>query len=291
MSDEQTLTPPGTSPDGDFNFDDLFGVDDPLADLETTPDPASSEPEKPQAEPQPPTEPDFYLKSGTSVYKTREAAEEGIRQKDALIEDLRQRMALAFGVDPITRQPVQMPGQVPQEVSYSQNPDRYFQDLVTAAQKGDARAYADVHARYISDLLSPLEPIIQDAARQRAVQSVSKELTDFPQFLGGPEYQKVLEANTELKQAVETAERNFQFHDRLPGLYRLVYLASQGLRVPDLIKAARTAAEPKPTARPTATSSQQAPTPSSARPDLNTTEGRKALMQELESKGVLEIPF
>src|SRR5579862_4254147 len=71
-----------------------------------TPQPSASAPQ-PTPEPavaQPPAPEAPFLQAGDSVYKTREAAEEGTRQKDALIAQLRQQYALTTGIDPISKQ-------------------------------------------------------------------------------------------------------------------------------------------------------------------------------------------
>src|SRR5271170_2152219 len=77
-----------------------------------------------------------FIKGDKSVYNTAEAAIQGINQKDALIETLRQRYALTTGIDPITGQPVTQSNTpiVPQVPDYNQDPRLYMQDLYKAAQ-------------------------------------------------------------------------------------------------------------------------------------------------------------
>jgi hypothetical protein len=182
------------------------------------------------------TEP--FLKGTKSVYKTPEAAVQGLNQKDALIDQLRQRYALTTGLDPITNQPVgqALQPQVDQN-NYAANPTKYMDDLFASTKVGP-EAYARVQSKFIMDNLSPLAPLIAESAKAQALTSVAKDNAEIPKFIGTEDYQATLEANPDLKIAVTTAESNPDFHSRLPGLYKLAYLTGQGMQLPKILAAA-----------------------------------------------------
>ena len=233
---------------------------------------------------------DFFLKGTSSVYKTSEEATKGINEKDALIENLRQRYALTTGIDPVTGQPV---GQVSQQQQsdYIQNPTRYLEDLYTAAKSGGPEAYRDVQSKFIFDAVKPLQPLLQKVARDQAAQEAGTEIKGMTEFLVSPAYQKALDSNPELKQAVSVGEQDYRFHSRLPGLYKLAYLTAQGMQLPELLKAQaaqpHTPAQPiqpvRTTIQPTTTSRS---TTTTANPSFKTIEGIKAIIADAESRGV-----
>jgi hypothetical protein len=104
---------------------------------------------------------------------TAEDAAKGVNEKDTLIEQLRQRYALTTGIDPITGKPVGVNGQPqPDQIDYTQQPDRYLDDLYNAAKKGGPEAYLDVQQKFIFDSVKPLQPILQKAARDQASESL-----------------------------------------------------------------------------------------------------------------------
>lgn len=182
-----------------------------------------------------PTQNDFFLRGDRSVYKTGEDAVKGLNEKDALIEQLRQRYALTTGIDPITGKPVTQATQQQAEPDYFNNPAQYLDDLYNAAKKGGPEAYRDVQAKFIFDAVKPLQPILQKAAKDQAISS--SEIQGLDKFVGSPSYTKALDANPELKQAISVGETNPGFYSRLPGLYKLAYLTAQGMQLPELLKA------------------------------------------------------
>jgi hypothetical protein len=178
-----------------------------------------------------------FLKGNTSVYKTPEAAIAGLNQKDALIEQLRQRYALTTGLDPITNQPVGQRLQPQADANdYSVNPTKYMDDLYAATKQGP-EAYAAVQEKFIMDKLKPLAPVMTQAARGQALESVARENAEIPKFVGTETYGRTLDENPDLKEAIATAERDYRFHSRLPGLYKLAYLTGQGMQLPEILKA------------------------------------------------------
>lgn len=275
----------------DMSFDDLFGnpseglvVTDPNA--ATTPPETNGEPPKP--EPQAPT---FELKTRTgSVYKSLEEATKGIEEKDTLIETLRQEYISRTGIDPVTRRPVI---QQEQPRSYMQDPTQFTKDLRKAVEAGDDAAYAQANIKLLADMLAPIEPLVTKYAQQSAVEQVSGQIKEFQTFRGSQDFQKVMDSNATLRNAIQVAESDLRLASQLPELYSLAYYAAQGLKTPDLIAAARAAQPPapQPPARTPMQGSTLAPEPSRVRPTVSTTEGRKAIIEQFERGGGLDLKF
>ncbi len=235
---------------------------------------------------------DVFLKGERSLYKTKEAALEGLNQKDALIEQLRQRYSLTTGIDPITGQPVgQAALQSPQQIDYQQNPNQYLDDLYKAAKEGGAEGYRNVQAKFILDLLKPIAPILQNTVRQQAVKQVTSEIAGFDTFVGTPAFGRALDANPQLKDAISTAESDFRFQSQLPGLYKTAYLVAQGMQLPEILQAQTVPRQAQtqtqtPHARPTVTpSTPSAPTQTVA-PNLRTIDGIRSIIADAEARGV-----
>jgi len=230
------------------------------------------------------TEP--FIKGEKSVYKTQDAAIEGINQKDALIEQLRQRYALTTGIDPITGQPV---GQAQQQLvdDYTQNPNKYLDDLYAAAKQGGPQAYLQVQQKLIMDTLKPYAPTLNTLAEVQAVDSLAKELPEAAKFVGTPVYQRTLEANADLASAIATAKSDNRFHSRLPGLYKLAYLAGQGMQLPELLKANTSQTQTQTQqVRTTAQQTTLAPSTEAAKnPSFKNIDGIRATIKDLEARG------
>lgn len=280
----------------DATFDAMFPADGTSTVVapaqQVAPPNGTPAPSAPTAQPSttatPASEP--FLKGKSSIYNSPEAALEGINQKDALIEQLRTRYALTTGIDPITGQPVQaIQQQPPQTDDYYQNPTQYLDDLYKAAKEGGPQAYRDVQAKFMLDTLKPLQPILQRAAREQAVEETTKSVPAIGTFIGSQLYEKTLTENPELKQAINTAEQDYRWHSRLPGLYKLAYQAGQGLNLPEILKANQTQQPPQtpPVApRPTAQPATPAPPRPTAPPSLRTLEGIRATIADFESRGM-----
>lgn len=236
------------------------------------------------------TQDQYFLKGDRSVYKSLEEATKGVNEKDTMIEQLRQRYALTTGIDPITGQPV---GQFPQQQQqdYIQNPTKYLEDLYAAAKAGGPEAYRDVQSKFIFDAVKPLQPLLQKVARDQAASEAGTELKGMTEFLASPAYQKALDSNPELKQAVSVGETDYRFHSRLPGLYKLAYLTAQGMQLPELLKAqaaqSHTTTQPtqpvRTTVQPTTASRS---TTQTANPSFKTIDGIKAIIADAEARGV-----
>lgn len=286
----------GDVPGGDVSLDELFPTD-PVVSQQTTAQ--TSEPVAPVQPVAPQVQPTFQIRGKDSVYNTVEAAQKGIDEKDALIERMRQRYIMERGIDLVTDRPVNISENKNAPVNYMQDNKRYMQDLKTAVDKGDENAYFNAQAKLVFDLLQPLAGTINNAAKEQAVQAVSGEVKEFQTFRSSPEFQAVLADNPSLKNAIETSENDFRGHAQLPELYRLAYYASQGRRVPDLIKQATQAAAqaaPQSTQPVRPTLGQSTVTPAnpqvgSTAPDLSTSAGRKAIFEQFAAAGGNNLKF
>lgn len=224
-----------------------------------------------------------FLKGNDSIYKTREAAQRGLDEKDALIKQLRQSYSLATGVDPITKQPIN--AIAPQgNASYVLNPKQYVADLQDAKSP---EQLAKVQQKFVFDTFQPIAPAISSMTKNAAIKQVSDALPDFNTFYGSAEYKSTLEANPDLREAVEMAESDIAFHPRLAGLLKLTYLTNKGMQLPELLKKA---AAPQTTAPPrqTLTPSTSAPTDyttSNEAPSLGSKAGRQAIIDQFEKSG------
>jgi hypothetical protein len=120
--------------------------------------------------------------------------------------------------------------------------------------------------------------------KNAAIKQVADALPDFGAFYGGAEYKATLEANPDLKEAVEMAESDIAFHPRLAGLLKLTYLTNKGMQLPELLKKAA-APQTQAPVRSTQTPTTPAPTEyttSNEAPTLTTPAGRKAIIEKFE---------
>jgi hypothetical protein len=266
-------------------LNELFPAEPATTVATTTPaatTPATTTPQvTPQTVTQTPDEP--FLKGNESVYKTREAAQRGLDEKDALIKQLRQSYSLATGVDPITKQPLNAIAPQGNE-SYVLNPKKYVSDLQDAKSP---EQLAKVQQKFVFDTFQPIAPAISSMTKNAAIKQVADTLPDFNTFYGGQEYKATLDANPDLKEAVEMAESDIAFHPRLAGLLKLTYLTNKGMQLPELLKKAAT---PQTQAQPvrSLTPSTSAPaeyTTSNEAPSLGTKAGRQAIIDQFEKSG------
>lgn len=277
----------------DATFDSLFPAD--TSQVTQPAQQATAQPDAQQTQQvqqtQQPNQP--FLRGEKSLYNSADDAVRGINEKDVLIEQLRQRYALTTGIDPITGKPVAASGQPQETTDYYQQPDRYLDDLYAASKKG-AEAYRDVQGKFLFDALKPLQPVLQKAARDQAVESLGLEIPNAKAFIGTPNYTKTLETNPQLKEAIVISEQDARFHSRLPGLYKLAYLTAQGMQLPDLLKAQatqtttsqQTQVTQNQPVRTTVTATTPSPsTTPAARPSFKTIEGIRAYIQDAEGRG------
>lgn len=215
-----------------------------------------------------------------ATYKTREAAEQGIAQKDALIEQMRQRIQLATGIDPISQRPVQALADNRASENYQQNKQRYVDDLKNA---NTPESLFDVQTKFVLDALAPIAPAITAATREQALNRTEQEAPGFRQFYGSDQYRSTLEKVPDLKEAIEAAEADIKFHQRLPGLYKVAQLVSQGIQLPELLKQVKPAAQQSTPQRPTNTGTTATPPEATnSAPGLSSSQGRKAIIEQFE---------
>jgi hypothetical protein len=271
--DSLTWDPPA----GDIALEDLY--------------PGSGSPTTASASQQAPAttqQPETYV----YTYKSRDEAETGIARKDTLIEEQKRRIAeLEARLAPAQTAPPA--ASTPDNRSYLQ---RVQEAVKRAVEDGDPTEYEKVQREFVFQTLGPAVPIFMENARALAVSQVDEEIPGFKQFLRGPDFAKVKETFPALKVAIEGAESNLDFTGQLPDLYRLAYTTAQGLKLPELVKQAplaqTLAAPPQATAsRPTMTSSTQEPPAFAPPPDMNTADGRKAIIEAMEKKGVQNTPI
>lgn len=269
------------APGGDLSLDDIFGgSSDPQTTVAVTP----NEPQSTSTQTTATDEPVIKTKTGT-VYKSIEDAVSGIEHKDALIAQLREQVKQGTGRDPLT---AQRPTQ-PESVSYTDNQDKYFEDIALAVSNKDTRAYMQAQQKLIMDTLGPLAPTITSLSRANAARVVSEEMPEFRGFLGSEQYDQIVQRAPLLADAIRSAENNPQAAAQLPELYRVAYLASQGSRVPELLQSAERHSS-QTQARPTVHSTPMPPPANNGvpavQPSMETAAGRKALIEQMEGRGV-----
>lgn len=263
-----------------LSLDDVFGNPDLSPNDPNHPQPVT--PTEPVAPPTQTVEPFLRTASGT-VYKSAADAAQGVQHKDELIARLRQEAIERTGIDPVTGQPVNRKQDPPK--SYTQDSKKFIEDLANAAKANDSDAYAKVQAQFIQDVLSPWAPALTTLARTQAVESVSQSIPEFRQFMGSDHYKETVEQFPLLKDAIAQSEGNPSASAQLSQLYQMTFALAS--KKPEVVRAA---AQPIP--RPTVSSTSLPSVPqsgSTAAPDMGTIEGRKALIEQQERAGVLNM--
>lgn len=301
-SQDQGWNPPGGEVDLDQIFggayepdvhgDDQTGQPQPQQTqqvVETKP--ATTEPApKPQA-----IEPQFFLETDTGTrYRSKEDAVRGYAEKDRSIEEMRQLFIALHGVDPLTKKQASPQG----PASYLRDPNRYAQDLTDAARQGKFDKYTATQLQlieeYIQQRLGPYFPAVQQVGRREALDHMAKQNPDFPAFYGSESYNKILESRPTLREAIQAAESNPQLAEKLPELYNYAYEFGQFQRLLDQSRQQPTAqtqsAQVRQTLQPQ-TLTPQVAGQRVAKPDISTPEGRKAIIEQAEAKGIRDVQF
>lgn len=305
-------------PTGDEDFDSLFqriGIDGEsiansnVVSAEPTTTPAEPAPQPQTAQPEPAK---FELKTKTgTVYKTQEDAVKGIETKDRTIEQLRSMLAAVTGEDPLSKSGIK-PGQTTapaKPVSYLQDETRFAQDLTQAAdvgqKTGDWKPYRNTFGQFVYEVVQsavgPYIPVVQKVGKQEALEAVAKDAPEFRNFYGSKEYQEVLERRPKLAGYIQTLEGNPTMQEDLAEQYRDVWNEHQVRRLAELAtKPAPASQNPTPrmpTQSQRTVDFKQEPndgmrrTQPANKPSLATPAGRKALIEELERKGLADVNF
>lgn len=266
------------APGGDLSLDDIFGgSSETPTTVATTPNPQETQTTTPE-------EPFIRTKTGT-VYKNSEDAVKGIEHKDALIAQLRSELKTKTGNDPLVSRSSSQP------TSYSDNPDKYFEEISNAVTKGDKQAYMEVQRKLIMDTLSPMAPTLSALSRANAERVVSNEISEFKGFVGSDHYNQILEQTPLLKDAILSAEMNPAAAGQLPELYKVAYWSSVGRRTPELVQSVQQTQQHATPPRPTVHSAAVIPPPqtNTAPPSLDTKEGRAEIIRRQEAAGVMNL--
>lgn len=293
------------APGADLPFSELFGespdVSSTATETQTTAAPDAASVLQTTPEPVTQTTSSFRISTKTgTIYDSLEAATSGIEEKDTVIEQLRQRFIATTGVDPLKKNqtPPPSPADTP---NYLQDPDKYAQDLYSAAKKNDAKGYQRTQLQLFEQYLGPALPMFQEFVRERAQDQVSStshslpaESKTFREFRNSPAFSKVMEQNGVLAQAVTNAEQNFQFASQLPELYRLVYNTYVASNLPEVVRAAPAAVAnvtttPPSLVRQSSTTTLSPTSPSTSQSDnelLRTKDGRAEIKRRFEASGM-----
>lgn len=268
-------------PSGADSLDDIFSG---LADSTTVITPSA----EPTVEPVVVADQPFLKTATGTVYKSIDDAVTGIEHKDALIAQLRQEVLQAKGSDPLKRTPEQ---QVEQPKTYKQDPKKYFEDIKKAKDEDEI---LNVQGRYVNEMvaeqLAPYAPLIAGLARSQAVSQISSELPQFHTFLNSQEYKDTLDSFPLLKQSIEISESYPERSGDLSQLYKMAAMAAAGRSLPKGVSTVQqTVVQPRPTITPTP--SPALPNGNPNPPTLQTSEGRKAIIQQQEARGVDNLRF
>ena len=261
-------------PSADIDLDSMF----------PNPELPQATPQAQQPEPQAQPEPFLKASSGT-VYMSAEEAAKGVAEKDRLIAEQKAKLkAFEEAKAQQTRPPDNRP------VSYRESPEKYFEDLVTAANSGDKRKYAQTQAQFLAETLAPYAPVLSEMTHEKAVRELERTTPGTRAFLESGEFQATLEREPVLAQAIEYARQNPEAAQQLAALYRLAFFENAGHKMPEIVRSAAQQQQtpPQPT-RPTLQSSTPTLTPTGlpvGTPSLNTPEGRKAIIERAQQRGI-----
>ena len=280
------------APGGDQDLDTMFSLDQ-------TPDQGLESPMEPVAQPPAPQEP--FLKAANTVYETPEDAIRGTDEKDRIIRNVtqnREQIAKALGVDPISGEVVQRDTSQPQagvpvEKSYEQDPNAYVSDLQKAAADNNSQKFFEIHKKLVDEeldrRLGPVVPLVASLAKQHAIEKIGADPKSFNSFLAGEDFKAVVEELPLLREAISLAESDVAQAAQLPGLYRMAYLTSLGLKQQAPAAGQPVPVVPTPPVRPRPTSSAATmapPTIPGTEPDQSTSEGRAEIIRRAEAAGV-----
>lgn len=255
-------------PAGEFLLDDLFRNPElaPQAGDTVTLNP-------PQA-----NQPEYFLKTGTTSYKTLEEAVRGTEEKDRTVERLKQELANLK-----SQQPTQPQTTTPSAEDYRKST---FKRLAEAANKGDEIAYMDTLAEFQTQILSQFAPALTSVYEQQAISAVESEVKDFRSWLSGPEFSRTMEQFPALAQAIQVAKSDPRAAHQLNEFYKLAYRAYAGdpVRINEIqTQIARTSVAPAVQSRPTVSAGTPTPNTNGA-PALRGTYTREQVLSDRNAR-------
>jgi hypothetical protein len=228
------------APGSDQDWDSLF----PNPELQSASQPQVASGTQPQQQPQA-TQNQPFLKAGETVYNTAEDAAAGVAHKDSVIAKYRDFLA-QNGLDPnavlknevqtIQRPQAQQEPAKPSQYKYYGNPN-FFDEVADAAAKRDRARYEQLmsaHSREaanaaIQEVLAPWQTTLAETNRFRAIRQATTEVPEFQKFIEGPGYKKVLDTFPLYKEMVQIGENDPVAAQRLPEVYKSMYLIYQGM--------------------------------------------------------------
>jgi hypothetical protein len=227
------------APGADMDWDQLF----PNPEIQSATQPQTVQSgTNPQQQPQAtqPTQP--FLKAGETVYNTAEDAANGLAHKDAIVAKYRNFLS-QNGYDPNAllkdefqqASPQARPNQEPVKNSpykYYGNPN-FFDEVAAAAQSRDRVKYEQLMASHTQEAiqasLDPWRATLAETNRFRAIRQATAETPDFGKFIEGPGYKKVIDSFPLYKEMVQIGENDPVAAQRLPEVYKSMYLIYQGM--------------------------------------------------------------
>lgn len=234
------------APGADQDWDSLF----PNPELQSASPPQATNPGTTSLQESQAVQPNQpFLKAGDTVYNTAEDAAAGVAHKDTVIAKYRNFLA-QNGLDPNAllkdefqraAQPPQTQVQQPTPQSTSQykyygNPN-FLEEIGQAATSRDKIKYEQLLAAHSEEvaqatmqkILDPWRTTLAETNRIRAVRQVTQEIPDFQKFYEGPGYKKVSDTSPVFKELAQIGENDPVAAQRLPEVYKAMYLIYQGM--------------------------------------------------------------
>jgi hypothetical protein len=223
------------APAADQDWDSLF----PNPELQSASQPQVANPGANPPQPVTPAQP--FIKAGDTVYNTAEDAVAGISHKDSVIAKYRDYLA-SQGLDPnailkgeAQQRPQAQPQTQPTNTSpykYYNNPN-FFDEVAAAAQSRDRVKYEQIMSQHTQEAiqaqLEPWRATLAETNRFRAIRQATAETPDFGKFMEGPGYKKVMDSFPLYKEMVQIGENDPVAAQRLPEVYKSMYLIYQGM--------------------------------------------------------------
>jgi hypothetical protein len=222
------------APGADQDWDSLF----PNPELQPAQPQVVNSPTTPQ-QPQAP-----FLKAGDTIYNTAEDAAAGVSHKDSVIAKYRNFLS-SNGLDPnavlkddfqVQPRPQVQPQPEPVKntspYKHYNNPN-FFDEVAAAATAKDRQKYTELMGQFTQEAiqanLEPWRATLAETNRNRAIRQASAEVPKFNEFIEGPGYKKVLDSFPLYKEMVQIGENDPIAAQRLPEVYRSMYLIHQGM--------------------------------------------------------------